>query len=44
MRRLFKALLVLAAIVFAALSVYAYLGDYAPAPREIVEPVILDAG
>lgn len=44
MRRLFKALLVLAVIGLAALALYAYIGDYAPVQREIVRPVVLDAG
>ncbi len=42
MGRLFKALFMLAVIGIAGLSGYAYLGDYAPAPREISQPVVLD--
>lgn len=43
MGRLIKALLWLAVLGFAALTVYAYIGDYAPETREITEPVTLDA-
>lgn len=42
MGRLFKAILVLAVIGFAALTGYAYLGDYAPEIQEISRPVTLD--
>ena len=44
MGRLIKALVVLAALGFVALTAYAYLGDYAPEPRQVVAPVTLDAG
>jgi hypothetical protein len=44
MGRLLKAVLVLGLLGFAALTAYAYLGDYAPEPRQIVAPVVLDAG
>ena len=43
MGRLFKAILLLAVIGFAALSGYAYLGDYAPEVQQISRPVVLDA-
>jgi hypothetical protein len=42
MGRLFKAIFVLAVLGFAALTGYAYLGDYAPEVREISRPVTLD--
>ena len=43
MGRLLKTVLVLAVIGLAALTVYAYFGDYAPEPRQVVQPVTLDA-
>ncbi len=42
MGRLFKVLLMLIVIAFIALTGYAYLGDYAPEPRETREPVTLE--
>jgi hypothetical protein len=42
MWRLIKALVVLILIGMAALTGYAYLGDYAPQTREISQPVTLD--
>ena len=44
MGRLLKAVLVLGLLGVVALTAYAFLGDYAPEPREIVAPVTLDAG
>jgi len=43
MGRLVKAGLLLAVLAVAALTVFAYFGDYAPEPREVVVPVTLDA-
>ena len=42
MWRLIKALVALGLIGLAALTGYAYLGDYAPPMREISQPVTLD--
>ena len=43
MGRLLKAVGVLAVLALAALTGFAYFGDYAPDPREVVVPVTLDA-
>ncbi len=43
MGRIFKALLVLAILGFAALSGYAYLVDLTPEASEVTKPVVLDA-
>jgi hypothetical protein len=43
MGRVFKALVGLVLLGLVALTGYAYLGDYAPSPREISRPVTLDA-
>ncbi len=40
--RLIKFLLLLAILGFAALTGYAYLGDYAPETRTVTQPVVLD--
>jgi predicted small integral membrane protein len=42
MGRLIKAVLVLAVLGFAALVVYAYVGDLAPDQREVTKPVVLN--
>jgi hypothetical protein len=42
MGRIFVALIVLVAIAFVALTVYAYLGDLSPEQTEIRQPVTLD--
>lgn len=42
MGRLIKFLLLLVVLGFAALTLYAYFGDYAPEPRMIKQPVVLD--
>jgi len=44
MARLFKLVVVLVVLGFGALAGYAYLGDLAPSPQEIRQPVTLDAG
>ena len=44
MARLIKLVIVLAALGFAGLAGFAYLGDLAPVPQEIRQPVKLDAG
>lgn len=44
MVRVIKALVVLAILGFAGLTGYAYLADLSPEPREIKQPVTLDAG
>lgn len=43
MGRLVKALAVLIVLGAAALSAFAYLGDYAPDQREVSQPVTLHA-
>jgi len=43
MGRVLKGLGVLAVLALAGLTGYAYLADLAPAPREIILPVTLDA-
>ncbi|WP_257791671.1 hypothetical protein [Pseudogemmobacter blasticus] len=43
MGRILKALVVLAILGFAGLTVFAYLGDLAPAQQEVTKPVVLDA-
>lgn len=40
--KILKALILLAIIGFAALSVFAYLGDLSPEQREVTVPVTLD--
>ena len=42
MGKLIKFLFLLAILGFAALTGYAYLGDYAPETRTISQPVTLD--
>jgi predicted small integral membrane protein len=44
MGRVVKAVLVLAVLGFAALTVYAYLGDFAPEQRPVTRPVVLHGG
>lgn len=44
MARLIKLVIVLAALGFAGLAGFSYLGDLAPVPQEIRQPVKLDAG
>lgn len=43
MGRLVKLLLLLLLVGFAALVAYAYLGDFAPVPATVTQPVTLDA-
>lgn len=43
MGRLIKLLLLLVVIGLAALTGYAYLGDFAPEPQTVTQPVTLDA-
>ena len=43
MWRIFKALLVLAAVGLAALTGYAYLADLSPPQEEVTRPVMLNA-
>jgi hypothetical protein len=42
MWRLIKALVFLVLLGFLALTGYAYLGEYAPEPRDVTRPVTLD--
>jgi hypothetical protein len=42
MRRLIKAIFLLAILGFVALTAYAYLGDYGPRTKTVVQPVVLD--
>lgn len=44
MARLFKALLFIMFVGFLGLVGYAYLGDLAPEPAEVRQPVELNAG
>jgi len=44
MARLLKALLLLAVLAVAGLAAFAYLGDLAPEPAEVRQPVTLDVG
>lgn len=44
MGRIIKALILLMIAGFIGLSVYAYLGDLAPAQTEVSKPVVLNAG
>jgi hypothetical protein len=43
MGRLIRLLLLLVAVGLVALTGYAYLGDFAPAPQTVTQPVTLDA-
>ncbi|WP_301538870.1 hypothetical protein [Pseudogemmobacter hezensis] len=43
MGRIFKTVLLLAILGFAALAGYAYLVDMTPEPTEVTRPVTLDA-
>jgi len=44
MVRILKFLVVLAALAVVGLTGYAYLGDMAPAPQEVHQPVDLNVG
>lgn len=44
MVRLLKLVVVLAVFAFVGLVGYAYLGDLTPSPKEIRQPVAIDAG
>lgn len=44
MGRIIKALILLMIAGFIGLSIYAYLGELAPAQSQVTKPVVLNAG